>query len=296
MRNNFFDIHTHYYKYPFINEARKIMFPNKEELYRAHEKFGITGGALMCLVNAEEYQPQSVGEVIDMAKESGGRYVPFCNVDPRAIGNSKDSELELLLEFFKNQGCVGVGEVLPKMEFDDPKLLNLYRASEKMELPLLFDMYSDPDRTYGVSDEPGLIKLKKCLEKFPNLIFIGHGPGFWAEFGTLRKPEDRYGWPTYDIDGEGAVFSLMREYKNLYVDLSAGSGLGAMKRNLNYTKKFLNEFQDRIMYGSDICYHDDYIGQTDFMNKMLDENYISEKVYDKIARENAKKLLKIETK
>lgn len=293
MRNNFFDIHAHVYKYPFPNEIRKMMFPNKDELVSQHKKFGISGGALLCLVSSEEYQPQSVGEVIDIAKELGGDYRPFCNVDPRAIGNSENSELEILIEFFKNQGCVGVGEILPKMEFDHPKMLNLYRACEKMEMPILFDMYSYPDRTYGLSDEPGLVKLKRCLEKFPNLIFIGHGPGFWAEFGKLRNPEDRYGYPTYDIDGEGAVFTLMRDYNNLYVDLSANSGLNAMKRNLNYTKAFLNEFSDRVMYGSDMCYADDYIGQTDFLNKMLDENFISEKVYDKIARENAKKLLKI---
>ena len=293
MRNNFFDIHTHVYKYPFPNETRKMMFPTMEELLKNHKKHGITGGALLALVSSEEYVPQSVGEIIDMAKESGGKYVPFCNVDPRAIGNSKDSELEILLEFFKNQGCVGVGEVLPKMEFDSPLMLNLYRATEKVGLPLLFDMYSLPDRTYGLSDEPGLVGLRRCLEKFPTLTFIGHGPGFWAEFGTLRKPEDRYGYPTYDIDGEGAVFTLMREYKNLYVDISAGSGYVALNRNLKYTKKFLNEFSNRIMYGSDICYADDVIRQSNFMNKMLDEGYISEEIYDKIARENAIKLLKI---
>ena len=293
MRDNFFDIHAHAYKYPFPNEDRKIMFPTFSELLKNHQAHGISGGAILCLVSSEQYQPQSVGEVIDMAKESGGKYLPFCNVDPRAIGNSKDSELEILLEFYKNQGCVGVGEVLPKMEFTHPKMLNLYRACEKMELPLLFDMYSLPNRTYGLSDEPGLVGLRSCLEKFPNLIFIGHGPGFWAEFGTLRKPEDRYGYPKYDIDGEGMVFTLMREYKNLYVDISAGSGYIALNRNLSYTKKFLNEFSDRVLFGSDICYHDDVIKQSFFMNKLLDENYITEEVYDKIARENAFKLLKI---
>lgn len=293
MRNNFFDIHTHAYKYPFPNENRKMMFPTFGELVKNHQMHGISGGAILCLVSSEEYVPQSVGEVIDMAKESGGIYLPFCNVDPRAIGNSENSELEILLEFYKNQGCVGVGEVLPKMEFDHPKMLNLYRASEKMGLPLLFDMYSLPNRTYGLSDEAGLVGLRRCLEKFPNLIFIGHGPGFWAEFGTLRKPEDRYGYPTYDIDGEGMVFTLMREYKNLYVDISAGSGYNALNRNLNYTKAFLNEFSDRVLFGSDICYHDDVIKQSSFMNKLLDENYINEEVYDKIARENAFKLLKI---
>ena len=111
----------------------------------------------------------------------------------------------------------------------------------------------------------------------------------------LSEKSGRFGMcagQQYDIDGEGMVFTLMREYKNLYVDISAGSGYIALNINLSYTQKFLNEFSDRVLYGSDICYHDDVIKQSFFMNKLLDENYITEEVYDKIARENAFKLLK----
>lgn len=294
MRNNFFDIHAHVYKYPYpYDESGKLLFPNPEELLAAHERFGISRAALVVLANAEEYVPQSVGEIIDIANASNGRFVPFCSVDPRAIGNRPDSKLEILLEHFKSLGCRGIGEVLPRMAFDDPKMQNLYRAAEATELPLLFDMNSSPRSSYGLFDEPGLVRLRACLEKFPKLTFIGHGPGFWAEFGTLRKPEDRYSYIYYPIDGEGMIPKLMREYPNLYVDLSATSGLSAISRDLDYTAKFFEEFSDRVMYGTDICFADQYAGQSDFMNKMLDEGRISEDLYDKIARENALKLLNL---
>ncbi len=294
MRNNFFDIHTHVYKYPYpyISKGKNI-FPDPEQIKDVHKKFGITGGALLVLCNAEEYVPQSVGEVIDIANALGDNYVPFCNLDPRAMNNSPDSKLEYLLEHFKSLGCKGIGEVLPRMAFDDPKLLNLYRAAEETKLPVLFDMNSSPRSSYGVYDDAGLVKLRYCLEKYPDLVFIGHGPGFWAEFGTLRNPEDRYGYIRYPIDDEGMIPKLMREYPNLYVDLSANSGLVAIKRDTNYTKKFFEEFPTRIMYGTDVCFIDDYAGQSDFLNNMLDDGNITEEIYDCIARENAKKLLNI---
>ena len=294
MRNHFFDIHGHVAKYPYpINEEGRMLFATPEELDKAYEKFGVTQAALMVINNGEEYIPQSVGEIIDIANASGGRFVPFCNIDPRVLGNRPDSKLEILLEHYKKLGCKGVGEVLPLMEFDDPKLLNLYRATSACELPLLFDMTSNPDRPYGVSDEPGLVRLRRCLEMFPDLVFIGHGPGFWAEFGTLRHPEDRFTYIQYPIDGEGMIPKLMREYPNLYVDLSASSGLYAISRDLDYTANFFKEFPDRVLYGTDICFADQYLGQSDLMNKLLDTGRIDEKVYDKIARENAWKLLEL---
>ena len=295
MRNHFFDIHTHVYKYPYPYRGLngKYIFPTPEQLPAIHEKFGITGGALVVLSNAEEYVPQSVGEVVDIANASCGKYVPLCNLDPRAMNNSPSSKLEYLLEHFKGLGCKGLGEVLPRMDFDDPMMMNLYRAAEQTGLPVLFDMNSSPKRSYGLFDEPGLKKLRRALEAYPDLVFIGHGPGFWAEFGTLRAPEDRFGYPKYPIDAEGMIPKLMREYPNLYVDLSAGSGLIAVNRDLEYTKKFFEEFSDRIMYGTDICFADDEPGQSDFMNNMLDSGRITEQVYDLIARENAKRLLNI---
>jgi predicted TIM-barrel fold metal-dependent hydrolase len=269
----------------------KYIFPTPAQLEAVHDRCGITGGALMVLCNAEEYVPQSVGEVIDIANASGGRYVPFCNLDPRAMNNTPTSHLEYLLDHFKSLGCKGVGEVLPRMAFDDPKMMNLYRAAESVGLPLLFDMNSSPKCSYGLFDEPGLVRLRRALEAYPDLVFIGHGPGFWAEFGTLRHPDDRFTYIQYPIDGEGMIPKLMREYPNLYVDLSADSGLYAISRNLDYTANFFEEFSDRVLFGTDICFADQYAGQSDFMNRMLDSGKISERVYDKIARENALKLL-----
>lgn len=109
----------------------------------------------------------------------------------------------------------------------------------------------------------------------------------------LKKRYARHYHRYYPIDGEGAIPKLMREYHNLYVDLSAHSGLSAISRDLDYTAGFFEEFSDRILYGTDICFADQYAGQSDFMNKMLDDGRISEEIYDKITRKNALRLLKL---
>ena len=86
---------------------------------------------------------------------------------------------------------------------------------------------------------------------------------------------------------------LMRQYPNLYVDLSAGSGYTAITRDLDYTQKFFAEFPDRILFGTDICFADQLAEQPAFMHKMLAEKRITPEVFRKIAYENAEKLLNL---
>ena len=50
---------------------------------------------------------------------------------------------------------------------------------------------------------------------------------------------------------DGKVPQMFRNYPNLYADLSAGSAHTALSRDLEFTKDFLIEFQDRILYGRD---------------------------------------------
>ncbi len=289
----YFDIHAHLYKYPYPYRSRpnSFIFPNEEQLIALHDQLGIDRAALMVLANAEEYVPQSVGEVIDIAAASNGRFVPFCSVDPRLLGNNASAPLDLLLEHFKKLGCCGIGEVLPRMDFDDPKMCNLYRCSEKVGLPLLFDMNSSPRRSYGLYDDVGLVRLRRCLEGYPDLIFVGHGPGFWAEFGTLRAPEDRFGYITYPIDGEGQIPKLMRIYPNLWIDLSAGSGYTAISRDVDYTLAFFQEFSDRIMFGTDICFADQIPEQVAFLNGLHESGKLDDALFEKIAYKNAERLL-----
>lgn len=56
---------------------------------------------------------------------------------------------------------------------------------------------------------------------------------------------------------------------------------------MEYGYQFLEEFQDKLMYGTDLYALDQYFPLGDYLDKALANNKISQKVYNKITRDNA---------
>ena len=82
----------------------------------------------------------------------------------------------------------------------------------------------------------------------------------------------------------------MRKYENLYCDLSDGTPISAFSRNFEYTKKFFNEFQDRMYFGTDMCNKNYDYPHVRFINKLLNDGIITKEIYDKVTHKNAIKL------
>ena len=117
---------------------------------------------------------------------------------------------------------------------------------------------------------------------------------FWAELGTDVNEENRRGYPKGKVK-EGRVAELLREYPNLYCDMSAGSGMNALSRDFDYAAKFMAEFSDRVMFGLDVCavtnrHMYDYDALLDTLVK---DKVISEDTYYKFVRGNAERILKL---
>jgi predicted TIM-barrel fold metal-dependent hydrolase len=235
--------------------------------------------------------PQSNEEIIEICRRYPDRFVPFCNIDPRGIHNASDTDFGVWLNWYKDHGCKGVGEFMPNLPFMHPLVLNFFKQVEAVGFPLTFDISDRIGGTYGLYDDPGLPQLENCLRRFPKLKIFGHGPAFWSEIGQLETPADRGGYPKYPIREEGVVPKLFRRYENMWGDLSAGSGYNALARDPEYAAKFLMEFQDRLCYGTDICYHSQEFGLPAFLIKLRDEKKITGKAFLKIARENAVRAL-----
>ena len=83
----------------------------------------------------------------------------------------------------------------------------------------------------------------------------------------------------------------MRKYPNLCGDLSAGSGQNALMRDPEFAYKFLEEFQDRLFFGTDICSPTNDFKLTFFLDEAVENGHISQECYNKVCRENALKLL-----
>jgi len=289
----FIDIHCHAFKRPYIWIDGKPLFSTPEQILKRYDELGIEKGVLLPIVNPEVYLPQSNEEIIEICEKYPDRFIPFCNIDPRAITNSPEADFEKILNYYKSLGCKGIGEVMPNLPFLDERVLNLFKHVEKVGFPLIFDGNGRLGNTYGLYDEPGLTQLEKCLSMFPDLKILGHGPTFWAEISILKKQEDRYTYPDYPVIEEGSVPKLMRKYKNLYGDLSAGSGYNALARDPEYAVKFINEFKDRLLFGTDLCRPDQKVPLVQFLINLVEKGKISETTFNKIARENAKKLLNL---
>ena len=290
----FIDIHAHAFKRPQPYFNGKKMFGTPDEIIKRYDELNIDFGVLLPLIGPDVYIGQSNEEIIEMAEQSGGRFIPFCNIDPRALTNSPDAPLTDLLRYYQDLGCKGIGEVMPNLPFRDPRMQNLFKCVEEVGFPLIFDLSSSVDGgQYGIYDDPGLPQLEEILQKFPRLRILGHSQVFWSEIAKLEVVEERSIYPKYPIKEEGVVPKLMRTYENLLGDLSAGSGMNALTRDLDYAVQFLNEFQDKLYFGTDICGPDQEIGQGKLLLDFLADGKISQAVFDKIARTNALKLLEL---
>jgi len=292
----FIDIHVHLRKHQTYLRKGKATYSTPEHLIKRYDELGIEKAVILRGGASPEcnLQGQSMEEVLDVCSEYPGRFIPFFNVDPRAMTNSSDAPLDELLLYYKEQGCKGIGEFAPNMPFNHPMVQNLFRHAEKVGgMPLTFHIAPVIGGTYGLYDDPGLPQLEMSLYNFPNLYFLGHSTAFWAEIAELETPGDRFFYPSSPVRKEGVVPKLFRRYKNLLGDLSAGSGFYALYRDPDYGVKFLNEFQDRLFFGTDICEPDNKTPLVDFLIKLRDEGSISGEVFGKVARENAVRLLNL---
>ncbi len=300
----FIDIHTHAFRKPAVGLNPE--FPNGhiatvEDLIEMFDKYGIEKGAVLPMVSGELYPTQAIEDILDMAEKYPDRIIPFCNLDPRFGSNTSETDLGYVLQYYKDRGCKGIGEVMPALPFDHPKVQNLFRGAEKAGLPVTFEGACQTDAGFGMYLSQGLPELERTLMSYPELKIVGHGPVFWSEISVLKTPGERAYFYTIDgrqvgrcpegpIKEEGVIQTLFRRYPNLYGDLSDGTAYRALARDEEYGPKFLTEFQDRLMFGTDYFFPGCPVRLPDLLNRWLSEGKISQTVYNKIARENAIKV------
>ena len=295
----FIDIHAHAYWEPVPFGAK---FATPEQLLEFYDKYNIQKGVLLPVVNCEVYFPQTNEDILNMAEKYPDRFIPYCNIDPRAMSNSPEAELDKVLQYYKDRGCKGVGEIMPNLEVMDPLVQNLFRCAEKVGLPVVFDGSDQKSNDFGLYDDPGLPQLEHTLQRYPALKIFGHGPVFWSEIARLDTPGERAvimmpdgrqvgRLPNGPIQEEGVVPKLFRRYNNLYGDLSDGTCYRAITRDEEYGPKFLEEFQDRLFFGTDYCCVGMEIALPAKLMQWRDAGKISEAAFRKISYENAEKLL-----
>src|SRR5262249_15309191 len=137
----------------------------------------------------------------------------------------------------------------------------------------------------------GFDRFDKMLEKFPQTIFIGHAQTWWANIDKNHADQSVL-YPKGPVTPGGWTDRYLRDYPNMFADMSAGSGLNALTRDEDHARGFLDRHQDKLLYGSD-CNDAEGQGekcsgsQTIAAIRKLAPNKIAER---KILYENSKKV------
>lgn len=296
----FIDMHGHCSTVigPFRKGKHGLATP--EQLIERYDNLDIERGILLPLVSPEgRYSLITNEDVLTIYERYPNRFVPFCNIDPRNMENTADSSLDFLLMYYKEKGCKGVGEITCNLPFNHPFVDNLFKHCENMDLPVLFHMScmigGSPGggNQYGLYDDPGLPLLERALRKFPNLIFLGHSQAFWSEIASLETVGSRAYYPDGPVREEGTVVKLMRKYPNLHGELSATSGYNAISRDPKFGCEFLEEFQEKLYFGTDMVSPDFLAPLANFLIEMKKQKNISESCFQKISHDNACRLLNL---
>jgi predicted TIM-barrel fold metal-dependent hydrolase len=276
---DYVDMHTH------LGQTWNTTVPlTAEELLRWMDAHRIAQAVVLPLVSPESSSYLLTSDfVLQQTLPFRDRLIPFCCIDPRTSYSGGAKGLLAMLQKYRDAGARGFGEHKPGVAIDDPRNMALYAACHELKWPLLFHL--DNQRNL---DKPGLPGLAKALEAYPDCQFIGHGPGWWASISGDVTQTDLGGYPKGKVAPGGAIDALMDKCPNLHGDLSAGSGEGAISRDLEFGKEFLIRRQDRIMFGTDFLAPKQVVRQFELFEEKLK---LPEDVAAKIFRGNARKLL-----
>jgi len=183
------------------------------------------------------------------------------------------------------------GEWSYRMLLDDPRAIELFRMAGRLGCPVVLHM----DVPYLVNEEGRrvyqeywyggtVLNLERALQACPETIIIGHSPGFWREISG-DADSDPAQYPKGPLLPGGRLHRMFDEYPNLWADLSAGSGLGALKRDPQHAREFIIRLADRLLFGRDQFGFDLY--------HFLQSLDLPEAVLSKILHENAQRLVPV---
>jgi predicted TIM-barrel fold metal-dependent hydrolase len=191
-------------------------------------------------------------DVLEMCRRFPDRFVPgYCPCP------AEEDAAERFEAAYRFDGVRVCGEWSYRMLLDDPRALRLFRRAGALGCPVVLHMDvpflpgADGEAIYQTNWYGGdIYNLERALQACPETVFVGHAPGFWR-FISGDAAVETANYPQGTITPGGEVLRLLDTYPNLWADLSAGSGLGALQRDLDKAGTFLARYADRLLYGRD---------------------------------------------
>ena len=224
--------------------------------------------------------------IVDALERYPDRFIGGYAPDPR--DRYARSKLTSAVEI---HGIKVYGELKLRMRYDDPDAIAMFKLCGEMNLPVIFHLQCDHrvPTMYDVdlSNWPewygGPFQVvDNICGKCPNTTFIGHSMSFWREISGDSEISDALN-PEGPVVGQGKLQELLRKYSNLHCDLSGHSGCNALARDKKHALKFVDEFQDRLLFARDYFDSENY--------DMLCGLGLNDKVLRKILYKNAVKII-----
>jgi len=263
-----------------------------EQTLAHQEAHGITRSVILPIDNTAtppEFFPSSVAA--EAARAYPDRLVPFFHVDPL-----KPGALDAIREA-KSAGARGFGEHKVQLPVDAPESLAIYRLCGELKLPVLLHFeYGNYNHNFAA--------FERVLQDHPDTTFVAHAQAWWANISAdVAEDPAAPGFSAYPrgvVRPGGRSDRWLRDYPNLYADLSAGSGLNGLTRDPDFTRGFLDRHQRKLLWATDCPCRDGHGDwglperQTCYAEKslpVLRELCSSPEAFERITSQNAIELL-----
>jgi predicted TIM-barrel fold metal-dependent hydrolase len=216
-----------------IGATTTILLPAGRPLTRPSTHDGVANGL----------QAQALGNEAchRFARAHKRAYLFAANEVPDVEGATKE------IERYLRQGAVAVAEQKFGVECDSPEMQRIFSLAEERRVPVLMhwqhQMYN-----YGFD------RFHRMLAKYPKVNFIGHAQTWWANIDANHRDQTVL-YPKGPVTRGGLTDRYLSDYPNMFGDLSAGSGLGALTRDEDFTRDFIARHQDKLIFGSDCNDH-----------------------------------------
>ena len=291
-------LHSHFAGGP--ERLRGGTWPTPETVRETYRALNIEGGVLMSCYAAEHMHDPISSRDAEALFLANRDIFPawFCALDPRMVWNDRARvpNYSYYIDFYRERGARGAGELQANMYIDDPRMLGLLSHCARRDFPVTVH-FGRLGVGCGLADDIGLVRLERVLTELPSLTLIAHATSFWSEMSADVTEATRHTYPTGRVTEEGRIAKLLRKFPRLVCDISAKSGLNALTRDPEYAYAFIEEFSEQIVFGTDISSPETVSDTAPRLCAFLDEGYrtgrLSSSAYRAVCRDNILRILNI---
>jgi predicted TIM-barrel fold metal-dependent hydrolase len=205
------------------------------------EATGAEKGVLLPLEDGTGEHDWPTSGVVEAYERYPERIIPFCSIDVTREDAVPELERRASTGVFR-----GFGEQKQHIPLDDPRLERVLGVCNDLAWPVTLH-FQEGNGGYN----QGIERLEGLLRRFPGISFIGHAQSWWANISAEVPPPEESLYPTGPVVPGGLSDRLLSDYGNMYADLSAGSGLGAITRDEEFSRGFLDRHRKKLLFATD---------------------------------------------